>query len=122
VQLDHRLDGREDIAKETTKFVEVAAEASGVTHLFVERVRGELAGLVGNEQLGLVDEPFNFIGGHATARGESARSDGVIKIDEDFSEVEDDGFGNHVSSRRPSRAMLTVKSSANSRPLPAGKP
>src|SRR5438034_10790325 len=74
---------------------------------------------------GVVDEFLHFGGGHFAARRDSPSGDAIIKIHQHFAEIEDDCLGSGHDqwiSRRPSSARLSVSSSTNSNPLPAGKP
>ena len=86
------------------------------------------AGFVAEEQGRLADEFMDGLRRDCAARRKVARGDGVIEIQQHFAEIKDDNLRGEYScaechiSRRPAMAWVRVNSSANSSPLPAGRP
>src|SRR5439155_25592907 len=125
VQFQHRLDRREDVGEKFGEFVERAVKPGGRLHFGEKLLLAHPAGFEAKEQRGVVDEFLHFGGGHFAARRDSPSGDAIIKIHQHFAEIEDDCLGSGHDqwiSRRPSSARLSVSSSTNSNPLPAGKP
>ena len=125
VQFYHRLDRGENVGKEFAELFDGSAKSGGRLHFGEKLLLADLSGLEPKEQGGMVDEFLHCFRRHPAAGRDSPAGDAVIEIHEDFAEIENDCFGfrhGQWISRRPSSARLSVSSSANSNPLPAGRP
>src|SRR5712671_6894172 len=63
LELNHRLDRKENVAEETAKNFEAVGETGMGANLLVKLGFGHEAGLVTEEQGRLGDEPVDFFGG-----------------------------------------------------------
>jgi len=93
VEGDHAGDFGEDIAEQASEGGEVLRVASRGADLLEESLAIDEAGFVAVEQRGLVDEGLDLCGGGGGFGGDGADDDPVVEVEEDFTEIKDDGFG-----------------------------
>src|SRR5204862_4280574 len=84
--------GSEDISEGEAKFVKIATKTGQGAYFFVELLARQEAQFIAEEQGRSREEAPQFLGGHSSTRRDSAHGDGVIKVHEDFAEIEDDDF------------------------------
>ncbi len=109
----------------TSEFFEVPAVPGRLANLRIEILFCDQSGLIAEEQRRLSDEMVYFVACRFPFGRDLCRRDAVVEIHQHFPQIENNNLRlclAHFSSRLPSSARLRVSSSANSRPLPAGKP
>ena len=131
-EVDHLRQRVEDVREERAERGVVAAVSGGGAELGDEGGEGNPPGLEGMEERGLVEGALDDVGSHLAMGSQGACGAAVGDVDEHHAEVKDDGLvglggrcvGVHdgETGRRPSRARARVRSSACSRPVPAGRP
>src|SRR5882724_1944299 len=127
MQIDHRLNGRENISEECPELGLSAGEAAYLFDLSEKFLGREHSEFIAGQQGGMIGKKLRGIGRRRAERDNAAGGDGIIKVHQDFAEIENENREFHriiyeFISRRPSRARLRVSSSANSNPVPAGNP
>src|SRR5579864_5309105 len=92
MNLDHRRDGFKNIAEDLRKFSDATAKSRGRTYLGKELFLGHQSRLIPEEQGRVVDEFLYSRGIEITTRGDFARHDAVIKINQDLAQIKNNNL------------------------------
>ena len=122
MQFNHRGDGREDVRKKNPEFFEPPQKTRGLTDGLEKLLSRQAPRFISDEQRRAAEKRVQVFRRPRAAGRNPASSDRIVKIHQDLAEIEGDYGWAHSISLRPSSARLRVSSSANSRPLPAGRP
>src|ERR1022692_2749258 len=95
MEFDHGRNLGKNFSEISPKCFDRSAKTRGIAHLVEKFLAGNQPGFIANQQIRLAEIISHRLRRKFSVLADSAGSDGEVKIQKDFAEIEYDGFGNH---------------------------
>src|ERR1700733_4136762 len=121
MNFNHLWDWQKNVREITAEFVHISDKSRKLLNLIKKLLSCQQPRLKSRKNWRASKKMMKVGNYFRAARRDFTRGNRIIEIHQNFAEIENDDI-THDISLRPSSARLNVNSSANSNPLPAGKP